>query len=800
MVDENRAAAQNTSSSAGTRDDGRAQRMLGGGPEVTALGRGPLPTDEFSRHDYHHPAAGWGAARSVAAVMAKAGEPVEGFRALFRMNHENGGFDCPGCAWPDDPSGLRLDICENGVKHVTWELTRKQVDREFFRAHTVSELDGWSDYDLEAAGRLAEPMAYDAASDRYVPISWEEALELVGSSLRGLDSPHQASFYTSGRLSNEATFLYQLWVREYGTNNLPDCSNMCHEASGRALTAAIGTGKGTVDLGDWEQADAIILIGENAATNAPRMLTWLAEAERRGAALVHVNPLIEAASRRTIVPHEFVDMATFHSNKIGTMNVQVRIGGDMALLRGVAKALFEAAATDPDVLDQTFIQHYTHGFDEYRALCEAVSWIDLERDSGVEEQAIREFADVYMKSERAIVAWCLGLTQHEHGVDTIREIVNVLLLRGNIGRAGAGPCPVRGHSNVQGNRTCGINHRPDTAFLDRLAEVCGIDPPREHGLGTVQTIEAMHRGEVKVFVSLGGNFALATPDPAYTFEALRNCDLTVQVSTKLNRSHIVHGRRALILPCLSRSDKDIQAAGPQGITVEDSMAMVHISYGMKEPGSPHLRSECAILAGLAQATLPGSRTPWQQYVEDYDRIRDTMAQALVGFEEFNRRARHPHGFRISQPARGRVFATPSGRAEFSLAPLPDDVDPGRGRLVLTTIRSHDQFNTTIYSNDDRYRGLRGLRTVLFMNEADMRDRGLDEFDLIDVTSISKDGSRRTAYGYRPVRYEIPRGCAAGYMPELNILCGIADYSTQSEQPLTKHLVVEITSSHRTGPG
>jgi len=452
------------------------------------------------------------------------------------------------------------------------------------------------------------------------------------------------------------------------------------------------------------------------------------------------------------------------------------------------------------VLDQTFIQHYTHGFDEYRALCEATPWLDLERDSGVEEQAIRELADVYMKSERAIVAWCLGLTQHEHGVDTIREIVNVLLLRGNIGREGAGPCPVRGHSNVQGNRTCGINHRPDKAFLDRLAEVCRIDPPREHGLGTVQTIEAMHRGDIQVFVSLGGNFALATPDPTYTFEALRNCELTVQVSTKLNRSHIVHGRQALILPCLARSDRDIQAAGLQGITVEDSMAMVHISYGMKEPVSPQLRSECAILAGLAQATLPGSQTPWQEYVEDYDRIRDTMAKALVGFEDFNRRTRRPHGFRLSQPARERVFATPSGRAEFSLAPLPDDVDPGRGRLVLTTIRSHDQFNTTIYSNDDRYRGLTGLRTVVFMNEADMCDRGLDEFDLIDVTSISKDGSRRTAYGYRAVRYEIPRGCAAGYMPELNILCGIADYSTQSEQPLTKHLVVEITGGHRTGPG
>jgi molybdopterin-dependent oxidoreductase alpha subunit len=481
------------------------------------------------------------------------------------------------------------------------------------------------------------------------------------------------------------------------------------------------------------------------------------------------------------------------------MNVQVRIGGDLALLRGVAKAVFEAAATDASVLDSAFVDRYTRGFAEYQAVCETTPWTDLVRDSGVDEHAIRALADVYIGSKRTIIAWCLGLTQHEHGVETIREIVNVLLLRGNIGRPGAGPCPIRGHSNVQGNRTCGINHRPDEAFLDRLAEVCKIDPPREHGLGTIQTIEAMHRGEVNVFVSMGGNFALATPDPAYTFEALRNCDLTVQVSTKLNRSHIVHGRRALILPCLARSDKDVQAGGPQGITVEDSMAMVHISYGMKDPSSHHLRSECAILAGLAQATLPHSATPWRRYAENYDRIRDTMAQALDGFEDFNRRARQPHGFRLHQPARERVFATPSGRAEFSLAALPDDVDPGEGRLVLATVRSHDQFNTTIYSNDDRYRGLKGLRTVLFMNEEDMRDRRLDEFDLIDITSISKDGSRRTAHGYRAIRYEIPRGSSAGYMPELNILCGIADYSTESEQPVTKHLVVEVTSADGGAP-
>jgi molybdopterin-dependent oxidoreductase alpha subunit len=585
---------------------------------------------------------------------------------------------------------------------VTWELTRKQVGAEFFTAHTVSELAGWTDYDLEDAGRLSEPMRYDAASDRYVPIAWQEAFELVGGTLRALHSPHQAAFYTSGRLSNEATFLYQLWVREFGTNNLPDCSNMCHEASGLALTTAIGTGKGTVDLTDWERADAIWLMGDNAATNAPRMLTWLAEADRRGAALVHINPLIEAASRRTIVPHEFEDMATFRTTKIGTMNVQVRIGGDMALMRGVAKAIFEAAATDPAVLDGEFLEAYTRGIEEYRALCEATPWHELVRGSGLPEPAIRGLADSYLKSARVIIAWCLGVTQHEHGADTVREIVNVLLLRGNIGREGAGPCPIRGHSNVQGNRTCGINHRPGQQFLDRLAEVCHINPPREHGLDAVRTIEAMHDGRVKVLVSLGGNLALAAPDTTYTFEALRNCDLTVHVATKLNRSHIVHGRQALILPCLARTDKDHQAAGLQGVSVEDAMSMVHISHGMKEPVSPHLRSECAIIAGMAQATFPTSRTPWQGYVEDYDRIRDTRAQVLDGF------------------------------------------------------------------------------------------------GLVDITSYSKDGSRRAVYGYRAVRYEIPRGCAAGYMPELNVLCGIADYSSQSGQPVTKHLEVEITPSNIDG--
>jgi len=768
-------------------------RLGQGEPGRPAVGRGPNAGGGFSQEDYHHPAAGWGAARSVAKVLAQSRELAAGTRAIHVMNHENGGFDCPGCAWPDDRKGLHLDICENGIKHVTWEMTRKRVDRDFFASHTVRQLSEWTDFALEDQGRLTEPMVYDGDSDKYVPISWPDAFELVGATLRGLDNPHQASFYTSGRLSNEATFLYQLWVREFGTNNLPDCSNMCHEASGRALTSSLGTGKGTCDLDDWEKANLLLVMGVNAASNAPRMLTALADAHRRGAQVVHINPLIEAASGRTIVPHEILAMAAFHATKIGTMNVQPRVGGDLALLRGVAKVVLERAQTDPKAIDQEFLQRFTSGFEAYRSLVEQTGWPEIVHQCGVEEKAIRELAEVYLGADRTVVSWCLGLTQQEHGVDTVREIVNLLLLRGNIGREGAGPSPVRGHSNVQGNRTCGIDHRPPGRLLDRLQEVCSIAPPREHGLDTVATIKAMLDGDVKVFVSMGGNFSLCTPDTEATFSALRNCELTVQVSTKLNRSHLVHGRTALILPCLGRTEKDVQRSGEQGVTVEDSMSMVHLSFGMKKPASPRLKSECAILSGMARATLPDSATPWESYTEDYDRIRDVMAKVFDGFEDFNRRVRLPLGFRIRQPARERVFLTESGKAEFSAAPMPDVVPPP-GRLTLSTVRSHDQWNTTIYSDDDRYRGVKNLRTVLFMNADDMRDRGLDEFDLIDITSFARDGSTRSVYGYRAVAYNTPRGSVFGYMPELNVLCAIADYSEQSGQPLTKHLIVEVTSA------
>ncbi|MFC9735420.1 FdhF/YdeP family oxidoreductase [Streptomyces roseolus] len=764
----------------------RAKQQDGPEPRV-----GPVPDGEPEVRPYRHPAAGWGAAKSVARFMVREGTlPVDGPRAIMKMNHERTGFDCPGCAWPDDTKGLHLDICENGIKHVAWEMTRKRVGREFFAAHSVTELAGWTDHALENEGRLTEPMVYDPGTDHYVPIAWKDAFELVGEALRGLDDPNRASFYTSGRLGNEATFLYQLLARELGTNNLPDCSNMCHEASGRALTASLGTGKGTVDLADWETADALFVLGVNAASNAPRMLTALTEAYDRGAQIVHVNPLVEAAATRAIIPHDFKDMATYHATRTSTLNLQPRIGGDMAFLRGMAKAVLERSASDPKALDREFIERHTAGFEEYRAVCEATPWEEIEHQSGLTREEILKAARVYREADRSIVSWCLGVTQHEHGVDTVREIVNLLLLRGNLGREGAGPSPVRGHSNVQGNRTCGIDHRPAEAFLDRLGEVCGIDPPRAHGLDTVRTIEAMRRGDVEVFVGMGGNFALAAPDTPVTYEALRNCGLTVQVSTKLNRSHVVHGRRALILPCLGRTEKDHQRKGEQATSVEDSMSMVHLSRGMKKPASPHLLSEPAIIAGMARAALPGSTTPWAWYVEDYDRIRDTMARVLDGFEDFNRRVRLPLGFRIRQPARELVFLTPSGKAEFSAAPLPDVV-PEPGTLALGTMRSHDQWNTTIYSDDDRYRGVSGLRTLVFMNRADMRERGIAELAPVDITATARDGGRRSLHGFLAVPYDIPRGCAAGYMPEMNVLCALGDYSTQSDQPIMKHLKVVI---------
>ncbi|MBX9567436.1 MAG: FdhF/YdeP family oxidoreductase [Candidatus Obscuribacterales bacterium] len=762
------------------------------GSSGSAPPKSPRKHSEPSQKDYHHPAAAWGAAFSVGRILVEQGAVLDGVRAIFQMNHENGGFDCPGCAWPDDRKGLRMDICENGIKHVTWEMTKKRADRHFFAKHTMSELESWSDFDLENTGRLTEPMVYNSSTDRYEPISWDGAFKMIGEQLRSLASPNKASFYTSGRLSNEATFLYQLFAREYGTNNLPDCSNMCHEASGRALTAALGTGKGTVDLIDWQKSDAIFVIGVNAATNTPRMLSALVDGvKEHGTKIVHINPLIEVAATSAITPHEILDMITFKTTVTSSLNLQPRIGGDMAIMRGIGKYLFEKFSSDKSSIDTDFVEKYTDGFEAYKSICESTSWDDIELYSGLKADQIRTAAEIYRQAKSSIISWCLGVSQQEFGVDTIREFVNVLLLRGNLGRQGAGPCPIRGHSNVQGNRTCGIHHAPPEEWLAKMDAACGIKSPRTHGLDTVRTIEGMYNGDVEVFFGMGGNFAAATPDRDRTYSALRRCKLTVHVSTKLNRSHVIHGKQALILPCLGRTEKDRQASGEQQVTVEDSMSMVHLSVGMNEPASAHLRSELAIIAGIAKATLDSSPTPWDTYIGNYDLIRDKMAESISGFENFNERVRKPLGFRLTQAARDLSFLTPNKRANFSAVPLHNTLPPA-GKLMLCTLRSHDQFNTTVYSDNDRYRGVKGSRELLFMNEEDMNERGLHQFDHVQITSFAKDGSTRSLKSFRAIKYKIPKGCAAGYMPELNVLCPIGDFSAQSDQPMMKQIVVEVT--------
>jgi molybdopterin-dependent oxidoreductase alpha subunit len=757
-------------------------------------GFGPLTEKPWSHKPYHHPAAGWGATMSVGKVVMKQKQLGRATKAMVTMNHPCTGFDCPGCAWPNDSKGILLDICENGIKHATAEMTKKKTGPEFFAKHSVTELSTWTDFDLEDHGRLTDPMVYDEKTDHYVPISWDAAYQLIGEELRKLDNPNRASFYTSGRLSNEASWVYQAFIREFGTNNMPDCSNMCHESTGRALKASIATGVGTVDLEDWDQCDALFVVGANSASNMPRMLTALAECHRNGAKIVHVNPLKEIGSTKTTVPHEFVNMATFRTTSTGDLDLQVRLSGDMALFRGIAKVVFEAdQAGVANAIDYDFLTNYSKDFSAYREIVEATPWEEIVRLSGLSEEQIREAGQIYLNADKTIVGWCLGLTQQEFAVDAIREIMNVLLLRGNIGRPGAGPSPIRGHSNVQGNRTCGINHHPEASLLDGLDKEFGITSPRDHGVGTVDTVLGMNTGDIDVFVSLGGNFVMAAPDTPFTAAGLNRCALTVQVSTKLNRSHLVHGKKALILPCLGRTERDVQVSGRQGVSVEDSMSWIQLSDGRNRPASENLRSEVAIICEMAKATLPDTKIDWDKFMGNYDTIRDSMSRVLPNFfPDFNKNVRLPRGFRRPQPARERVFETPSRKAEFSTAVLHNTIPESDETLVLQTMRSHDQWNTTIYSNDDRYRGIKNIRELVFMNPKDMKKRGIDSGALVDIVATAKDGTKRQVTAFRAIGYDLPRGCVAGYMPEMNVLIGIQDFSLQSEQPLMKSLHVMIT--------
>jgi molybdopterin-dependent oxidoreductase alpha subunit len=754
---------------------------------------------------YHHPAAGWGALKYVAINLIK--ELVNGgnYRMLFRQNQPDG-FDCPGCAWPDRQHASTFEFCENGVKAVAAEATTKRVTPAFFAAHTVEDLMKQTDYELEQHGRLTDPMVYDAQTDRYQPIAWKDAFALIARHLNQLESPNQAAFYTSGRASNEAAFLYQLFVRMFGTNNFPDCSNMCHEATSRGLPTVVGIGKGTVTLDDFEAADTIIIFGQNPATNHPRMLGELREASRRGATIVSVNPLRERGLERFASPQHPIEMLTMGSTKIASTFIQPKLGGDFALIKGVAKHLIElddqaVAKGTERLLDLEFIRENTLGFEAFSEDLRNESWPLLESESGVAREDIEGLARIYTNGKRVIATWGMGITQHKHSVQTVHMLTNLLMMRGNIGREGAGLCPVRGHSNVQGNRTVGIEEQPTPAFLDRLGTVFHFNPPREHGLDVVETIEQMIEGRVTVLMGLGGNFAMATPDTHRTFDALRSCALTVHIATKLNRSHLVHGADALILPTLGRTEIDEQNGVAQGVTVEDSMSMVHISYGMNQPASPNLMSETAIIANIADTTLGNAKVDWLGYARDYAKIRDAIEQVLDGFERYNERIRHPGGFHLRVASRERDWQTPTGRANFIVHAVQGDTPIVRARkihgerlMTLMTTRSHDQYNTTVYALDDRYRGVFGMRRVIFINPADIAMLGFKNGDWVDMTTVWGDGIERRANYFRLVEYDIPRGCIGAYYPETNPLVPLSSVGDVCNTPTSKSIPVLLHAS------
>ncbi|MDG5780006.1 FdhF/YdeP family oxidoreductase [Mycolicibacterium fortuitum] len=717
--------------------------------------------------------------------------PLRTAAALTKLNQRHG-FDCPGCAWPEEHGGRKLaEFCENGAKAVAEEATKRVVTPEFFARHTIAELETKPEYWLSQQGRLTQPMVLAPGEDHYRPIEWDDAYRLIAEHLNALDSPDEALFYTSGRTSNEAAFLYQLMVRSFGTNNLPDCSNMCHESSGTALTESIGIGKGSVTVEDVTKADLILIAGQNPGTNHPRMLSVLEKAKANGAKIVAINPLPEAGLIRFKDPQK-VHGVVGHGIPIADEFVQIRLGGDMALFAGLGRLLLEAEDAAPGtVLDREFIDAHCAGFDEYARQTRAVDLTTVTEASGIDETQLRRVADMLIASQRTVICWAMGLTQHRHAVATIGEATNLLFMRGMIGKPGAGVCPVRGHSNVQGDRTMGIWEKMPEKFLDALDHRFGITSPRKHGYDTVDAIRAMREGRAGVFIGMGGNFVSATPDTEVTEAALRSCALTVQISTKLNRSHLVHGRTALILPTLGRTDKDFQAAGKQMVSVEDSMSMVHLSRGSLTPPSEHLRSEVAIVCQLARELLgPEHPVPWEEFNADYDRIRDAIADVVPGCEDYNRKVRQPDGFQLPHPPRdSREFRTTTGKANFSVHPL-EWVPVPEGRLVLQTLRSHDQYNTTIYGLDDRYRGVKGGRRVVFINPADLEAMGLKAGDRVDLVS-EFDGQERRAKDFLIVEYSTPRGNAAAYYPETNPLVPLDHTARKSNTPVSKAVVIRL---------
>jgi molybdopterin-dependent oxidoreductase alpha subunit len=726
---------------------------------------------------------------------------VRGAQLLLAVNQKDG-FDCQSCAWPS-PDGERhtFEFCENGVKALADEATKHRITPEFFATHSVAALAAQSDHWLNAQGRLTAPMVLRPGATHYTPISWDDAFALLAAELNALPTPDAAAFYTSGRTSNEAAFLYQLFVRQFGTNNLPDCSNMCHESSGAALDESIGIGKGTVTLKDFESAELILVIGQNPGTNHPRMLSALESAKKNGAKIVSINPLPEVGTEHFKNPQHFMNPLKALPTLLGAgaqladVWLQPRINGDLALFKGLMKTLLAAEDAAPGtIFDHAFIREHTHGLDALITDLRATGWTEIEASSGVTRAEIETVGALAAKSRATIACWAMGLTQQPNAVATIQSVVNLLLLGGHIGRPGAGVCPVRGHSNVQGDRTMGIFEKMSDAWLDRLDTAFAFKSPRAHGLDTVEAIKAMHAGRVSVFFALGGNFLSATPDTAFTADALRRCTLTAQVSTKLNRAHLVTGRTALILPCLGRSERDFSPNNTeQFVTVEDSMGVINPSRGRLSAASPELLSEPAIVARLAAATLGARATvPWLDYAADYDRIRDKIAEVVPGFSDFNRRIREGIFYLPNAPRDQRVWKTATRRANFITAPIPPHLlTPGQ--FVMMTIRTHDQFNTTIYGLDDRYRGIFNGRRVVFMHTDDMTEVGLHQGQLVDLTN-RHGGVERVAPAFMVAPYRIPRGCLATYFPEANVLVPIDSVAAKSNTPTSKFVIVTLAPS------
>ncbi|MTI20193.1 FdhF/YdeP family oxidoreductase [Fulvivirga sp. RKSG066] len=714
---------------------------------------------------------------------------VAGTKAMLNLNQFKG-FDCPGCAWPDpDEDRSIVEFCENGAKAVAEEATTAKVDAEFFKQYSVQELSHWSDYDIGKSGRVVEPMIIREGSSHYEPISWQDAFAHIAKKLNDLSSPDEAIFYTSGRTSNEAAFLYQLFVRQYGTNNLPDCSNMCHESSGSGLSETVGIGKGSVKLDDFYKAEVIVIMGQNPGTNHPRMLTALQKAKDNGAKIISVNPLPETGLMKFQHPQNPLDMLG-SGTALTDLFLQVRVNGDVPLLKAIMKMLIAKDESEGGVLDHEFIKEQTA---HYEAFLENLKNEDLDAliaQTSLSKADIEEAADLLSSSNKIIVCWAMGLTQHKNAVDNIREIVNLLLLKGSIGKPGAGTCPVRGHSNVQGDRTVGIWEKLVPKFAEKLKSHFNFEPPKKDGYDVVESIKAMGEGRAKVFFAMGGNFLSATPDTEYTAKALQQCDLTVHVSTKLNRSHLVHGKEALILPCLGRTEQDKQDSGNQFVTVENSTGVVHKSQGGKKPVSEHLLSEPKIVAELAKATLKNKTTvDWDKLVANYDHIRDAIEATIDGFDNYNQRVRRAGGFYLPNGAREGDFKTDTGKANFTINEVPDHKLKNEEYLMMT-IRSHDQYNTTIYGLHDRYRGIHNERRIILMNTDDMSAANLKEKDIVDLYS-KYDGIERSAKGFIVVPYSIPGRCVATYFPEANPLVPHNHYARGSKTPISKSVIISI---------